>query len=178
MLGELGDQDVLTEAKRRFSMFLQDPASLRTGLREPVTQLAGRTADRETYDLLHRLARQTTNTDERVRYYAALAAALDPALAKETLAIALTDEVPTTMMNGLIFGVAAAEHPDLAWAFVQENFQALMSRQGPSFRDNVPANLLTKASARPRAAMPRSSLHLRRHMRPPAAASWRRVLRR
>ena len=152
VLGELGDQDILVEARRRFSMFLQDPASLRTGLREPVTHLVGRMADRETYDLLHKLARETTNTDERVRYYGALAAALDPALSKETLAITLTDEVPSTMMNGLIFGIAAAEHPDLAWAFVQENFQALASRQGPSFRDSIAANLLESFSDRAHAA--------------------------
>ena len=117
-----------------------------------MTHLVGRAADRETYDLLHKLGRETTNTDERVRYYGALAAALDPALAKETLAITLTDEVPSTMMNGLIFGVAAAEHPDLAWAFVQENFQALASRQGPSFRDNIAANLLENFSDREYAA--------------------------
>jgi aminopeptidase N len=122
-------------------------------LREPVTHLAGRTADRATYETLHALARQTTNTDERVRYYSALAAALDPALAKETLAIALTDEVPTTLVGPLIFGVASAgQHPDLAWTFVQDNFQALASRQGPSFRDNFAANLMSSFSDRAHAA--------------------------
>jgi hypothetical protein len=84
-----------------------------------------------------------------VRYYSALAAALDPALAQETLAIALTDEVPTNLMGTLVFGVASAgEHPDLAWAFVQENFAALASRQGPFFRDSFAANLMANFSDR------------------------------
>jgi aminopeptidase N len=153
VLGDLGDDAILAEAKRRFAAYLENPASLRTGLREPVTRLAGRTADRATYDLLRELARKTTNTDERVRYYSALAAALDPALARETLALALTDEVPATTVGTLISGVASAgEHPDLAWAFVQANFQALAARQGPFFRDNFAANLMTNFSDRAHAA--------------------------
>jgi hypothetical protein len=153
VLGDLGDEAILAESKSRFAAFLQDPSTLRTGLREPVTHLVGRTADRASYEALHQLARRTTNTDERVRYYAALAAALDPALATETLAIALTDEVPTTLVGTLIFGVASAgEHRDLAWTFVQDNFQALASRQGPSFRDNFAANLMSNFSDRAHAA--------------------------
>jgi aminopeptidase N len=148
-LGELGDETILAEARRRFVAFVQNPASLRIGLRDPVVHLAGRMADRTTYDALHELARKTTNASERVRYYSALAAALDPALAQETLAIALTDEVPTNLVGTLVFGVASAgEHPDLAWAFVQENFAVLASRQGPFFRDSFAANLLANFSDR------------------------------
>jgi aminopeptidase N len=152
VLGELGDDTILAEAKRRFAAFVQNPASLRIGLRDPVMHLAGRTADRATYAVLHELARKTTDTRERSRYYSALAAALDPALAQDTLAIALTDEVPTNMVGSLVFGVASAgEHPDLAWAFVQGNFAALASRQGPFFRDNFAANLMANFSDRARA---------------------------
>jgi aminopeptidase N len=152
VLGELGDDTILAEAKRRFAAFVQNPASLRIGLRDSVMHLAGRTADRATYAVLHELARKTTDTRERSRYYSALAAALDPALAQDTLAIALTDEVPTNMVGSLVFGVASAgEHPDLAWAFVQGNFAALASRQGPFFRDNFAANLMANFSDRARA---------------------------
>jgi aminopeptidase N len=149
VLGDLGDEAILAEAKGRFAAFVQSPTSLRPGLREPVTHLAGRTADRATYEILHELARKTTNTDERVRYYSALAAALDPGLAQETLALALTDEIPTTTVGNLVFGVASSgEHPDLAWAFLQQNFAALASRQGPFFRDNFAANLMANFSDR------------------------------
>jgi hypothetical protein len=50
---------------------LSDPTSLPTALRETVTGLAGRYADRATYDTLLALGRGTTNGDERVRYYMA-----------------------------------------------------------------------------------------------------------
>jgi hypothetical protein len=56
VLGDLGDAGILTEAKQRFTEFVREPASLRPGLRDPVTHLVGRTADRATYDLLHDLA--------------------------------------------------------------------------------------------------------------------------
>jgi hypothetical protein len=79
-----------------------------------------------------------------VRYYYAVASALDPALANETLAIALTDELPSTLVDRLISGVASlGEHPDLAWAFVQANFAALAQKQGPFFRNTFASNLMT-----------------------------------
>jgi aminopeptidase N len=140
-LGELGDADILAEANRRFAGFLADPESLRPDLREPVIHLAGRTADRATHDTLLALARKATNTEERVRYYLAAASALDPTLAQETLALTLTDELPTTIVGGVIFA-AAGEHRDLALAFVQANFAALAARQGPSFRDYFVSNLM------------------------------------
>jgi aminopeptidase N len=143
MLGNFGDEAIVAEAKRRFAAFVQDPAALPTALRDTITGIAGRHADRATYDTLLALARGATNTDERVRYYMAAASARDPELARETLALALTNELPTTLTGRLISTVASAgEHRDLAWNFVKVNFAALAARQGPSFRDNFPAGLL------------------------------------
>jgi len=144
VLGAFGDEGIMAEAKRRFALFVKDPASLSTELRGPVTSLAGRDADRATYDTLLALGRGTTNTNERIRYYSAAASARDPALAQETLAIALTDELPTTLVGTLISQVASlGEHRDLAWSFVRANFAALAGKLGPSFQNNFPANLMT-----------------------------------
>jgi aminopeptidase N len=150
-LGQYGDPAVLTEAKRRFATFLEDPTSLSTDLREPVTHLVGRTADRATYDTLLGLARKTTNTSERVRYYSAAAGALDPALAKDSLSIALSDELPTSLVGTLFFWVAA-EHRELAWDFVRDNFDTLAAKQGPSFRHTFASSLMTTFADRERAA--------------------------
>jgi aminopeptidase N len=150
-LGQYGDPAVLTEAKRRFATFLKDPTSLSTDLREPVTHVVGRTADRATYDTLLALARKTTNTSERVRYYSAAAGALDPALAKDSLAIALSDELPTSLVGTLFFWVAA-EHRELAWDFVRDNFETLAAKQGPSFRHTFASSLMTTFADRERAA--------------------------
>ena len=77
-------------------------------LRETVTHLAGIAADRAAYDHLLALARDTTQAGERVRYYSAAASARDPALARETLALTLRDELPATLITTLIDRVAAA----------------------------------------------------------------------
>jgi aminopeptidase N len=144
VLGSFGDESIVAAAKRRFAEFVRDPASLPTALRETVTSLAGHDADRGTYDTLLALARRATNTDERVRFYMAAAGARDPALAKETLALTLTDELPTTIVGRAISTVASAgEHRDLAWDFVKANFGTLAAKQGPSFQDNFPASLLS-----------------------------------
>jgi aminopeptidase N len=147
LLGEFGDADVIAEAKRRFVSFLQDPAAVPPALRDPVTHVAGLTADRETYDALLALARKTTATNERLRYYYAAAAARDGALARETLALTLTGEPPVTIVNGMINTVAwSGEQPDLAWDFVQNNLDALVARQGPDFKDLFVPNFMTNFS--------------------------------
>jgi aminopeptidase N len=68
-------------------------------------------------------------------------------LARATLALTLTDELPETIVGGMINTVASAgEQPDLAWEFVQANFAALAARQGPTFRDFFVANFMTNFS--------------------------------
>ena len=152
VLGAFGDDAIVAEAKRRFAKFVSDPTSLPTALRETVTRLAGLYADRATYDSLLALGRSTTNSDERVRYYMAAASARDPALANETLAIALTDELPPTLAGRVISEVASqGEHRDLAWNFVKANFTELTAKQGPSFQNNFPASLMTNFTDAPHA---------------------------
>jgi aminopeptidase N len=145
-LGDFGDEAVLTEARRRFDAFLQNPASLAPNLRDPVTHLIGHGADRATYQTLLELGRKSTNTEERVRYYSALAAALDPALARETLAIALTEELPADLGRRLITWVADGEHPELALDFVKSNFETLATKHGSSFRNTFVSNLMANFS--------------------------------
>jgi aminopeptidase N len=146
-LGEFGDEDIMVEARRRFARFLQDPQSLPSALRDPVTHLVGIGADHATYDTLLALARKTTVTAERLRYYYAAASARDAALARQTLALTLTHELPSTIVGGLINTVASSgEQPDLAWDFVQRNFDALAAKQGPQFRDLFVPNFMTNFS--------------------------------
>ena len=152
-LGEFGDADILAEAKRRFAGFQQDPASLPTALRDPVTYLVGLSADRAGYDSLLALARKSTVTTERLRYYFAAASARDPALARATLALTLTDELPDTIVGAIISTVASSgQQPDLAWDFVKANFNTLATRQGPQFADAFIAGFMTNFSDEAHAA--------------------------
>jgi aminopeptidase N len=122
-LGDFGDEAMLAEARRRFDAFLQDAASLPPNLRDAVTHLVGRGADRATYQTL-----------------------FDPALARETLAIALTEELPADLGRRLIGWVADGDHPDLAVEFVKNNFETLATKHGSSFRNTFVSNLMTNFS--------------------------------
>jgi aminopeptidase N len=146
-LGDLGDGDIIAEARRRFAGFVQNPQSLPAALRDAVTHVVGITADRASYDTLLALARKSTVTTDRVRYYYAAASAHDASLARASLALTLTDELPSTILGGVINMVASSgEQPELAWDFVQNNLDALSAKQGPSFRDTFIPQLMTNFS--------------------------------
>ena len=70
---------------------------------------------------------------------------------RRSLAIALTDELPNSLVGALIFWVAA-EHRELAWDYVRANFAALATKQGPSFRNTFASNLMANFADRERAA--------------------------
>ena len=133
-LGSLDDPAVTAEAKRRFDLFLANPASLNANLRDSVLAVVGRHADQATYNAIRKLARATTNAHAQFQCYSSMADADDPRLIEQTLAIALTDELQPERASGLIRVVAAGEHPDLALEFTRKNFDALAARRGPDFR--------------------------------------------
>ena len=138
-------------------------------MRDSVTHVVGITADRAIYDTLLTLARKSTVTNERLRYYFAAAAARDPALARATLALTLTDEVPGTIVTGLIGSVASSgEQPDLAWDFLQKNYDALVRKAGAAIPRPVYRQLHDQFQRR--AAMPPNSQLSRRFRRLQAAA--------
>jgi aminopeptidase N len=152
-LGELGDEDILAEARSRFAAYLQDPRSLRQGLRDAVIHLVGVGADRRTYDMLLSLARQSNDAATRERYYLAAASARDPALARRTLTLTLSNEVPAGIVGKMIDAVAwQGEQTEAAWAFLQKNFNALAGRQGPAFRDDYVASFMKTFSDGEKAA--------------------------
>jgi aminopeptidase N len=147
LLGELGDEDVLAEARRRFAAFLQDPRSLRQGLRDAVIHLVGVGADRSTYDMLLSLARTSADAASRERYYLAAASARDPALARQTLTLTLSNDVPASIVGKMISAVAwEGEQAEAAWAFLQKNIGALAERQGSSFRSDYVARFMKNFS--------------------------------
>jgi ERAP1-like C-terminal domain len=111
-------------AQQRFQSFLKDPATLNPDLRPSVLGVVGRFADQKTYDALHALGRKAETTEEKELYYGAMAAARDPKLAQQTLALSLTDELPISRAPYVILDVAEA-HPSLAWDFTKRNVTSL-----------------------------------------------------
>ncbi len=129
-LGFLDDSDVITGCRSRFDRFLSDPAAIPPDLRPAILGVVGRYADSQTWEKLHQLGLKTTSTEEKQNYYEALAGAIDPQLASRTMAIALTDELPTSRAAYLLPFVARyGEHPDLVWDYARGHMKELLAKQ-------------------------------------------------
>ena len=128
-LGHLNDPEVIAGCRERFEKSLVHPASLPPDLRAPTLAVVGRYVDEKTWNKLHELGLKTTSAEDKQNYYNALACATDPKLVKKTLAIALTDELPTSRAIFLVSRVARdSGHPDMAWEFARANMKALLAK--------------------------------------------------
>jgi aminopeptidase N len=126
-LGLLGDGDVIKTCRQNFDSYLKNPANLSPDLRHPIFDIAMRNGDAAVWEKLHDLGLKTTSTEEKQNFYEALAFSTDPALIKKTLAISLTDELPTSRAVFLVSKVAReSDRPDLAWDFAKTNMKALL----------------------------------------------------
>src|SRR5436190_16141060 len=128
-LGDLDDEQIVAGCRERFEKHLANPASLAPDLRPAVFAVVGRYADEKTWNQLHELGLKTTSIEEKQNYYNALAGATDPKLAKKTLPISLTDELPTSRAVFLVSSVAReSDHPEIAWEFAKANMKALLAK--------------------------------------------------
>ncbi len=128
-LALLGDVDVIKGCKQNFESFLKNPSSLSPDLRAPTFAIAVRYGDASVWEKVHDLGLKTTSTEEKQNYYDALAFSTDPALIKKTLAISLTDELPTSRAIYVVSKVAReSDRPDLAWEFAKANMKSLLAK--------------------------------------------------
>ncbi len=143
-LGYLNDPEIIAGCRERFEKYLAHPASLPPDLRAPVLAVVGRYADEKTWNKLHELGLKTTSIEDQQNYYEALACAIDPKLVRKTLAIALTDELPTSRAIFLVSRVARdSDHPDLAWEFAKANMKALLAKVDAAGANRYAPSLFT-----------------------------------
>jgi aminopeptidase N len=143
-LGHLNDPEIIAGCRQRFEKYLAHPASLPPDLRAPVLAVVGRYADEKTWNKLHELGLKTTSIEEKQNCYDALACATDPKLVKKTLAIALTDELPTSRAVFLVSRVARnSGHPDIAWDFAKANMKGLLAKVDAAGANRYAPSLFT-----------------------------------
>ena len=129
-LGLLNDSDIIAGCRSRFDRFLSDPTTVPPDLRPTIFAVVGRYAESGTWEKLHKLGLKTTSTEEKQYYYEALGNAIDPKLITRTIALALTDELPTSRAAALLpFAARQGEHPELVWDYAQEHMKALLAKQ-------------------------------------------------
>src|SRR5262245_39300904 len=143
-LGDLNDPEISAGSRERFDKYLADPASLPPDLLGPVLAVIGSDADEKTWNKLHELGLKTTSSEDKQNYYGALACATDPKLVKKTLAIALTDELPTSRATFLVSRVARdSGHLDIAWEFAAANMKALLAKVDAAGANRYAPSLFT-----------------------------------
>jgi uncharacterized protein (TIGR02118 family) len=136
-LGRFEDADIIAEARKRFDAFVKDPTSLAGNLREPVLLIVGHRADQATWDRLRALGEAATSTEEKLRYFDALAAAGDPNLIAQTVRYASAGQVPNGRVALFISRASqASDNPDEVWRQVlpqQAAIRAHLTDQSQTF---------------------------------------------
>jgi aminopeptidase N len=108
---------------------LKNPGSIPPDLRAPIFAIVMRYGDATIWQKLHELGLKTASTEDKQYYYDALAFATDPKLIQKSLAITLTDELPTSRATFMVPKVAReSDRPDLAWEFAKKNLKPLVAK--------------------------------------------------
>ena len=126
-LSDMGDAQVVAEARRRFAARDSDPTAMPAALRRSVLGIVARNADAATWDELHAMAQSEKTAQIRDEYYGLLARARDESLARRALELSLTDEPGETNSAGILGGVAD-DHPDLAFDFAMAHLAQIDPR--------------------------------------------------
>src|SRR2546423_1235002 len=151
-LGDSNDSEIIAGCRERFERYLTDPASLTPDLRPAVLSVVGRYASEKTWNKLHELGLKTTSIADKQNYYNALAQATDQTLINKTLAIALTDELPTSRAVFLVARVARdSGHPEIDRRFDAANMKTLLTKTDAAGANRYAPSLFMFFSADSRA---------------------------
>jgi alanyl aminopeptidase len=130
LVGDAGeDARIRAEAKQAALRWLDDHSTLTPDLAAAALRLATIEGDRTFFDRLHAAASAEKVRVDRQLILDAMGWFRDPAIAREAMPIALSDEFDRRESIAVVLG--AAKEPqtrDLALQFVEKNFDALVSR--------------------------------------------------
>ena len=139
-LSQFDDPAIIAEARARFADFLKNQDSLAADKRQQVLQTVALHADAKTWDAIHGLAKASKDTVLRERYYDLLASTHDVNLAKQALALTLTNEIELTTRPGII-GIVSGRFSELAFDFALAHHDLLMNWLEPTSRDQFVTQL-------------------------------------
>ncbi|HEX8902121.1 M1 family metallopeptidase [Vitreimonas sp.] len=140
-LGSLGDEAVITEARRR----VRSGEAIPAGIRNAVLSVYAEHATHADYEALLGQARAASDFVEQRRLWRQLAAAYDETLARRTLQMTLGNDIPRQLRTQVIASVAAA-HPRLTWDFLVANRTTVEGYLDPLQRLEFPAGIAGASS--------------------------------
>lgn len=138
MLGVTGDAAVATEAAKRFEAWRRDPSTLPPSLVSAVMQTVGAHADAATWNVLADKVRTSPDTEQKRRFFAALAWSHDPELVRKAARLAFSGAIPNgRILHSLVFLARSSEQPDLVWDEVRKHQAEIMARLTPQSREEL-----------------------------------------
>ena len=140
VLGQMGDQRVLAEARRLFAALDSDPRAMDGPLRETWLATIARNASEADWQKLRAMAHGADSALEQSALYRLLGSAQDARLGQAALDLALTDEPGKTVSSSLISAVAA-QHSDLTVDFALAHVDAIEALVDTSGRARYVARL-------------------------------------
>jgi aminopeptidase N/puromycin-sensitive aminopeptidase len=124
---------VQAEAEARLQKYLQEPASLDASLADQVVRLGALQGSAARWEDFRARSQAAKIPELSLRFRYALTSFEDPALIERTLALTLTDEVPSEDVMGMIAMVLSNPRGRAAaWAFFQKHF-AELQKKAPAF---------------------------------------------
>jgi aminopeptidase N len=115
-MSDLGDTEVIVEARRRYSARAEDPKAMPRELYKTVLGIVASHANQATWEKMRAEAMAEKRTMMKDQLFQMLASTEDKALARRALDMALTDEPGITNSAAMIRAVSE-HHPDLAFDF-------------------------------------------------------------
>ena len=129
-LGKLEDEEIVNEAKIRFSNFLKT-GLLNPDLRSAVYSVIAWNGDSSTYQKMLNIYRKAPTQEEMVRVLGALASFQDTGLLSKTLRFTLSKEVRSqNLFQPISKMVTNPEGKDLVWPWIKKNWLGIVLRFG------------------------------------------------
>ena len=124
-LGRMGDPAVIAGARDRFARSATEQEALPASIFEPVLEVVARNADEVAWNQILNRAKAAKEPIAKERLFSALGLALDPALSRRALDLALSGEPPAAFVTNIISSVSV-DHPAQAFDFAVQHENALM----------------------------------------------------
>lgn len=131
-LGKLDDDEIISEANKRFEQYLKNPLGLNPDIQDAVFSIVAWSGDAKTYQKLLNLYRKVKTQEEKIRFLGALCSFKDEKLLLKTLEFSQTKEVRSQNMHVPIMRTAANPYgKKILWPWLKKNWKSLKTKVGP-----------------------------------------------
>ncbi len=144
-LGDLGDPDVIAEARRRVEASRRNPSALPGSVRNAAFDVYAYNATPAQFAALVAQAKAATDFVEQRRLWGAIGRVNDNALAQQLLNMTLTNDIPRPLRPPVIRQIAA-NHPRMAWDFVVAHRAAIESILEAGLRLQFPTGIAANSA--------------------------------